>query len=137
VIAADGVTLDCAGHTVSGASGWGISLRDRTGVTVRNCRVTGFTDGIVLERSSGNTLDGNHARTNAIRGIALYGSTGNRVVGNAAVANGTAGFGGGFFVADSSDRNVLEDNVATDNGGARTDADGFRVQASPGRTPLE
>jgi parallel beta-helix repeat protein len=104
VVAADGVTLDCAGHTVSGAWGWGVSLRDRTGVTVRNCRVIGFTDGIVLERSSATPFNGNHARTNAIRGFALYGSTGIRVVGDAAVANGTAGFGDGAFVADSSDR---------------------------------
>ena len=47
---ADGITLDCAGHSIIGpGSGNGIYLRDRTGVTVRNCHVSNFEIGIKLE----------------------------------------------------------------------------------------
>ena len=43
VIEADNVTLDCVGHTITGPGDNGIFFQFRTGVTVKNCRVTGFT----------------------------------------------------------------------------------------------
>lgn len=64
-ITADGVTLDCAGYTITGAgAGSGILLDGRTGVTVKNCNVTGFSFGIVLQDSSGNTLSDNTTNVN-------------------------------------------------------------------------
>ena len=48
VIGGDNISLDCRGHTVSGAGGMGISLEGRQGVTIRNCTVTGFDVGFGL-----------------------------------------------------------------------------------------
>src|SRR5947208_2387617 len=65
VIGADGITLDCAGHTVSGSgSGIGIVLTGRTGVIVQNCDVTGFYLGIYLDGATNNVLLGNEAASN-------------------------------------------------------------------------
>ena len=46
VIDADDITLDCAGFSIIGSgSGDGILLQGRTGVSVENCNVAGFTNG--------------------------------------------------------------------------------------------
>src|SRR5262245_2048340 len=55
-IGVDHVTLNCNGRGFAGTTGQGIVLSGRTGVVVRSCRVTGFASGILLERSTGNTL---------------------------------------------------------------------------------
>ena len=60
VIAANDVTLDCDGHEVTGlGSGDGILLDGRTGVTIKNCRVSNFKNGIRLKSSFRNVLTGN------------------------------------------------------------------------------
>jgi parallel beta-helix repeat protein len=66
VIGSSGITLNCAGHTISGTSGSvaGISLLGVTTVTVKNCHVTGFASGIYLGASSSNKLTGNTANGN-------------------------------------------------------------------------
>jgi hypothetical protein len=52
VIDASGITLDCAGHRVIGSGGpTGILLDGRTNVTVKNCQVSGFFDGIAFRTS--------------------------------------------------------------------------------------
>ncbi len=72
IIAADNVTLDCAEHLVTG-SGIGILLQDRQGVTVKNCRVAHFTNGIVLVRSKGNFISTTKPRTmgSAVLGLPI------------------------------------------------------------------
>ncbi|NPV07949.1 MAG: hypothetical protein HPY83_08305 [Anaerolineae bacterium] len=65
------LTLDCAGHTLSGnGSGVGISLANRLNVTVRNCGIQNYDTGIELRDSSHCTLDQNVV-TNNETGIAL------------------------------------------------------------------
>jgi parallel beta-helix repeat protein len=88
LIGADSVALNCQGNELTGEpNGDGIVLEDRTGVTVRNCKITGFLDGIQLIRSSGNALI-----TNTIAGAANNGidfeddNHGNLVKGNRVVA---------------------------------------------------
>jgi parallel beta-helix repeat protein len=81
VIGADGVTLDGDGHMIIGPgtdfvicdpdtkrirATAGILLEGRTGVTVKNCRVTGFIYGFCLNGADGNTLQGNTANDNGI-----------------------------------------------------------------------
>ncbi len=133
VIDADGVTLDCAGFSVTGSgSGSGIVLATKTGVTVKNCNVTGFivgifllsfsnsntlTDntasnnsvGILLGLSSGNTLTDNTASNNNI-GIRLFRSSGNTLTDNTASNNGI-----GFFVVSASDANQITSNFIAEN----------------------
>lgn len=71
VIAADNITLDCAGRKVTPATGStgftiGIDLRFRSGVTVKNCKVSGFSNGFFLFYTHGNTLLDNEANGNRI-----------------------------------------------------------------------
>src|SRR5437660_885358 len=58
VIAADGVTLDCANHAVSAATtvATGIDLSDHANVIVRNCKVHGFRNGLRLANANNSTL---------------------------------------------------------------------------------
>ena len=146
VIAADGITLDCAGYNVTGSdSGNGILLDGRTGVTVENCRVFRFQYGIYLLTSTGNTLKGNTATGNTFgfrlfassdntfakntakdneNGFFLGESSGNTLTGNTARDNG----GSGFFLGESFD-NTLEENTADGNG-----RHGFDLSASSNNT---
>src|SRR3954453_22380823 len=90
VVAADNVTLDCAGHTVSGPGNaygdMGIVLDGRTGVVVKNCRVTGFDNGLIVVGASGpstnNTLTHNTAYGNLSSGFALNRATTTTLSGN-------------------------------------------------------
>ena len=67
VMAADGMTLDCDGHSITGVGGdVGIELSGRTGVVITNCTVTNFDDGISLTNSDGNTLINNTASGNLV-----------------------------------------------------------------------
>lgn len=117
VINADNVTLDCAGHRVTGAAaGSGIELQNRTGATVRNCDVSGFRNGIYLGDSSGNTVEKNHVHDNTLgdlpAGIAVWGSSGNTISNNTATDNGSEG----IIVGTDSDGNTVVGNTATGNG---------------------
>jgi parallel beta-helix repeat protein len=148
VIAADNVTLDGDGHMIIGPGRcsriwdpnmpsneeelWttGILLEGGTGVTVKNCRVTGFGYGFLLNGSDGNTLQGNTANNNT-NGFRLYESDGNSFKantannsrigfslwasnGNSFEANTANGNTFGFSLWESS-RNSFEANTANDN----------------------
>lgn len=111
-ITVDDVTLDCAGHTVEGAGfGTGIDITEQTGVTVRNCDVSGFTDGFHASEASGITFIGNTARDNDRRGFSATLTDGLTYENNAATGNGETG----FFVADSQN-GVFTGNTGSDNG---------------------
>jgi parallel beta-helix repeat protein len=128
-VEADDVTLDCAGHTISGPGtraedeyGFiGILLDGRTGVTVRDCRVSGFDHGILLTARLGSGSDGNRildnvAFGNRLDGIRVNESEHNVLTGNVASSNGE----NGFAIVGSS--NVLSQNQAFGN-----ELDGFAV----------
>jgi hypothetical protein len=53
-IGADGVTLDCAGHTIRGpgtTTGTGVSAVDVSAVTITECHITGFSAAIRAQNS--------------------------------------------------------------------------------------
>lgn len=132
-IGADDITLDCAGFAVVGTGeGIGILLLGRTGITVRNCVVTGFVLGIALTASHSNTLASNVAYGNGFgfqllrspdnvlarntangndNGFGLFESNGNSITSN--TANGNRVFNG--FQLWSSSANVFTMNTATGN----------------------
>lgn len=59
-IMADGVTLNCDGHMISGGGGVGVYVSDRVGVTVKNCVFEGFSDtAVFLWNSSDTTIKHN------------------------------------------------------------------------------
>jgi len=112
VIGADGIILDCDGHSITGSGSFdGINLFGRTGVGIKNCIVTDFSDGIELIDSDGNTLRGNTAKRNLLHGIQLsFDSDDYTLRGNTANDN----FGDGIQLIDCHG-NTLRGNTANGN----------------------
>jgi len=110
VIGADFVVLDCAGHTITNPGGDAITLNRKSGVTVKNCVVTNALNGIVLNNSIGNVLEGNTARGNSGFGVRLE----NRSNGNHILHNTFAGNRLGLSI-DTSLPNTIYNNNFLDN----------------------
>jgi parallel beta-helix repeat protein len=150
-IKADNVTLDCAGHLVSGEgldpSASGIFLQSRTGVTVQNCVVDDFNSGFVVDFSSANSLVDNTV-TNVRQGFTLSGSTDNRLEGNevtgaydyfaygiisgshrTTLIENTARSGAVGFLIEGTNDHIIERNMSVDTGG-----NGFDIKNSDGST---
>jgi hypothetical protein len=93
-INADNVTLDCGGYTIDGSAqaasttGRGVMAINRNGITIQNCTIKGFMEGIRLVGMDG-TIRGNMLIAPLSRGI---------------IVNG--------------DGNVIDANRVTDAGGA-------------------
>jgi parallel beta-helix repeat protein len=79
-IKADDVNFDCNDKTISGdGTGSGILLSSRTGVTIENCNIEHFDNGINLGSSDGNIITNLHAKTNEAYGIRLLDSDSNTI----------------------------------------------------------
>jgi parallel beta-helix repeat protein len=145
-IGADDVTLDGDGHMIIGPGPdveiWefyeelntsgprptiGILLEGRTGVTVKNCRVTGFSLGFALGDSDGNTFQGNTVKEFAWGGFSLESSSNNILRNNTANGNGGDDPPNGFSLG-RSDGNTLQGNTANSNWA------GFSLEESDGNT---
>lgn len=74
-ISADGITLDGNGHTItrnsSGFWEYGVYLQNRSGVTIKNLTVKGFSWGIWLYRCNNSTLTENAVSSSRNYGIYL------------------------------------------------------------------
>lgn len=116
-ITADNVTLDCDGHSVTGSgSGTGIDVGGRTGVTVKNCDVSGFRFGIAGGSTSSSTIEANHVHDNASPGeysvgIGLWESSNNSISKNEVTGNGDVG----ITLSEDSDSNTVTGNTLTGN----------------------
>lgn len=113
VVAADNITLDGNGHTVTGrGSGNGVYLHGRTGVTVKNLRVSNFNVGIYLDRTNNSVISSNTVVNNRWIGINLFNSSvGNLVSGNNASWNDDRGM---VFTYHSSN-NTVKNNAVLNN----------------------
>jgi len=115
-IIASNVVFNCNGYNITnngtGGTTYGILLNGSlTNVTVKNCPgVSGYTHGIYLHQSEGNTISNNTAYSNSQKGFYLWGSDNNTLNSNNASYNSQDGF---FFV--NSDGNNLTDNIASYN----------------------
>ena len=91
VVERDNIVVDGAGYTVTG-SGWGngITLTDRSNVTIRNMTTKNFGRGIELWSSSNNIIDGNNI-TNSYYGILLEYCS-NNILRRNSMANNTCNF---------------------------------------------
>ena len=107
--------LDCAGHeirgTEEGASGYGVVLEDIEESSVRNCRITGFAQGIRIRGGRGNSVTGNEIAQShqgiEIARVARRGvSAGHRVSGNR-ISDSQEG----IHVGVGAQAVTLEDNV--------------------------
>jgi parallel beta-helix repeat protein len=108
VVARNGVTLDCAGHTLTGA---GFLVVDTTGSTfMNNVAESNHLSGFDLYESSGNSLAGNRADGNLVHGVSAVGGRNNTVKENSASGNAHVGFD---FILSTN--NTVKENVSTDN----------------------
>jgi parallel beta-helix repeat protein len=112
------VIFDGAGHTIYGIrSGYtrGVALPGVNGsgsvqrVTIKNLKVTDWTNGIYLAFSINNTLNNNTISSNNV-GIYLVSSSNNTLGGNNASNNYC-----GIELTDSSNNNTLTNNTASNN----------------------
>ena len=112
VVDANGITLNCAGYAISGASAdayAGIDLNWTARVTVENCNVTGFMYGFLLNSSVKSTLSKNTADSNDGNGFELDSSNSSALTGNTANNNSF-----GFYLS-SSNSSALTGNTANSN----------------------
>jgi parallel beta-helix repeat protein len=134
-VSAQSITLDCDGHSVIG-DGTGIGIHTtHTGVTVKNCHVSGFFRGIGL--GSSNSLILNNEMSNNNRGFQGFTSSGSTVEGNVAFDNLEMDFAtfetthssfisniarsenstsAAFAIGDQSNGNLFKDNSALGTG---------------------
>jgi parallel beta-helix repeat protein len=124
IIAADNVTLDLGGHTVSGdahsgSRGPGILFRNVSGSTVRNGTVQRFDAGVVVSGGSKNTVLNITAQDNVGPqdgelgdGIVLDSSSDNRIQGNTVQRNGPFS---GISLVNACHNNNVRGNIVKDN----------------------
>ena len=101
VIAADDVTLDCAGNSIIGfPAGAGITVQSRSGVTIRNCTVTGFLNGIAASAGASLTLVDTAVVGNLLDGLDISDNTHVDITGSFAARNN--GVFGVFMINNAS-----------------------------------
>ncbi|VVB65666.1 Right handed beta helix region [Candidatus Gugararchaeum adminiculabundum] len=70
IIGADGITLDCNHHTLTGEqNGSGVNSTGWNNITLKNCIISNFTNGIWLESSSNDSLLNNFVYDNTQYGV--------------------------------------------------------------------
>lgn len=124
VVAADDVTVDLGGHTISGGTeaggrGPGILLSGVSGVTVRNGTVERFEAGVVIDGGSANLVEHLTVQDNVGApagelgdGIVVNNSRDNRVRANVVRRNGPFS---GISLGPSATGNEVSDNTVADN----------------------
>src|SRR5215207_779908 len=69
VVAADDITIDLNGHLIEGQSsvaGAGVEAVERSGITIKNGRVSGFASGVLLTNTSRSTVENLVVRNTAV-----------------------------------------------------------------------
>jgi parallel beta-helix repeat protein len=117
VVERDNITIDGKQYTVQGPSSsyyyigdYGIGLRGRSNVTVRNTTITNFADGIYLDHANTTTLSGNNITRNGEGGIDFYFSSDNNISGNNIANNGL-----GITLLSSSYNSISRNNITENN----------------------
>ena len=109
---ADSVTLNCTGHQVSAPGEiQAILIQQRTGVTVKNCRITGGVFGMYVTGSTDIVIRGNVAFGNEGTGMFLTSSDGLTIQNNLSTNNGIAGIDAQFLT-----HSTFHHNTAIGNG---------------------
>jgi parallel beta-helix repeat protein len=124
VIGADDITLNCDNLSLTGdGSGNGNGVRFITfgsGVTVKNCFISGFANGIEADLCSGLTFKSNKVLFNNENGINLFYAVNSLLKANFVHDNGDDG----ISLDSNSYGNTVDGNKANSNGGAGIDVEG-------------
>jgi parallel beta-helix repeat protein len=118
-IAANNVTLDCAGHSITGNGvSYGIYAYYNF-TTIKNCNIRGFYSGIYMSGSYGTTygtIDSNTISNNIGLGIFLSGSyltVSNNIINNN--GDGSSQISGGIFILGSGFANIYNNYFNSNN----------------------
>ncbi|MBN2067155.1 MAG: right-handed parallel beta-helix repeat-containing protein [Candidatus Diapherotrites archaeon] len=123
-INASNVTLGCQNHTISGSSaGSGIFVRNADNVSVRNCVVEGFGDGITLVNSNNAEISENTAINNLYRGIYLQDSSNSIITTNTLNGNSY-----GLVAVSQPPEPKAVNNLFVSNTASNNAVDGFFLQ---------
>lgn len=117
VIAANDITLDLKGFTISGPGAYetafsGVRAAQRSGVTITNGTISGFQSAVVLNESTDSTVSKIVATEND-QAINLANATGAHVVKNTVIGSGRDGIRLGGAHGAVVAQNVLYDNLWT------------------------
>ena len=92
IVMADDISINLNGHTLSGnGTGNGITVRGRSGVTIKNGVIRTFLTGVFVATSTGIIIKGSGFTGNR-EAVFLNGSTNSTIKANTAWANTTRGF---------------------------------------------
>jgi len=117
IIGIDNLILDCNDNVLDGGdptAGIGILATSRNNITIKNCNVTGYSEGISLNFVFDSTITGNNSHHNGL-GMRVNGSDRNMIFENVVNHNNSHG----MFAASSGERsdfNTIKDNTANQNG---------------------
>lgn len=118
-----GVRLDCRGHRIVPAAEpplVAVVVHDAAGVTITNCRIEDFEQGIyVLRTRGGNAIVGNTIAVR-VKGITLWGAEDTLVEGNTVTVR--SNFGAGIGAWRGSHRNLIRGNTVSALGGEPDEA---------------
>jgi parallel beta-helix repeat protein len=114
-ITTNNIILDCDGWKITGPgadywSGYGIHLNNRENVSIKNCNVSNFTTGILLEYGANNSLINNTFNSNYHYGIVVFYSLNSNLGNNIVSKNISYGI---FFYGSSN--NTLRENAISEN----------------------
>ncbi|RLI97360.1 MAG: hypothetical protein DRO99_03110, partial [Candidatus Aenigmatarchaeota archaeon] len=114
IMNADGVTLDCAGHSITtDGSGWlsqGVDSIGNDAITVKNCVIDGFTNSIRVWYTTNSLFRNNTLTGSQYDGIWFYSGCDNNVI----EGNNLSHTGNGIWIEINSDNNTIRDNVIED-----------------------
>jgi parallel beta-helix repeat protein len=91
IVDKDSITIDCQNFTIDGTNtDSGIKLNRKTGITVKNCKLQEFNNGILLEHSTYNELHDNEFKDNDYGVYLRFNSDYNSIWNNKFLLNNSA-----------------------------------------------
>ncbi len=110
----DNIVIDGADFSVQGAGSLtGISLYERSNVTIKRVHIRNFTYGIYIYESSNNTVISSNITANSDQGVYVRSSTHSNITGNNIANNGEDG----VFLLYSSNSSIYGNNIVDSEAG--------------------
>jgi len=115
VVERDNIVVDGSGFTLQGSRDYtGVSLTNRTNVTIRNLEISGCNNGISLDHSSHNIISENNITNNVDAGIDVSNSPDNIFSGNNIINNTNYG----VDIQELSNNNsIIGNNITSSTNG--------------------